>query len=99
MKLKDIASTENRATVVIPDSKTHQSRVFIISNLEWIKILQMYLTLKKNIENDRFFMQMRYGKIIKQPFGHNSISKFPNKIAIYLKLDNPETYTDHCFRL
>jgi hypothetical protein len=43
-------------------------------------------------------MQVRFKKITKQPYGHNSISNFPQKIASYLKLSNVTTFTGHCFR-
>ncbi|KAJ8965697.1 hypothetical protein NQ317_002028 [Molorchus minor] len=40
--------------------------------------------------------------IIKQycdlPFGHNAIGSFPKKIATYLKLENVNRFTGHCFR-
>lgn len=53
---------------------------------------------REKVISDRFFLQWRYGKVTKQPFGHNSIAQFPKKIASYLNLANTETYTGHCFR-
>ncbi|KAJ8977830.1 hypothetical protein NQ317_011914, partial [Molorchus minor] len=44
------------------------------------------------------FLQIRFGKITRQPFGHNAIGSFPKKIATYLKLENVNRFTGHCFR-
>ena len=98
MKIPDINFLKEKVSIDIPDTKTHKSRSFLITDASWIKILQEYLNLRKNIENNRFLMQYRYGKLTNQPFGHNSISQFPKKIATFLKLPQPERFTGHSFR-
>ncbi|KAK4885396.1 hypothetical protein RN001_001667 [Aquatica leii] len=41
---------------------------------------------------------LRFGKITKQSFGHNTIAQFPKKIATFLGLNNADSFTGHCFR-
>lgn len=91
---------ENKVVIVIPNTKTYQLRTFVITNPTWIAIIQEYVNLRKSIDGlqDRFFMQVRFKKMTRQPYGHNSISNFPHKIASYLKLNNVTTFTGHCFR-
>lgn len=98
MKIGDVEILENRVVIVIPVTKTYCSRSFVIIKLDWVKIIKEYSNLRKNVENSRYFLQMRFGKVINQPFGHNSIGNFPKKIATYLKLDKIDTFTGHCFR-
>lgn len=48
--------------------------------------------------NSRFFINYQNGKCSRQVVGINKISKFPNEIAQFLTLPNPQDYTGHCFR-
>ncbi|KAJ8974977.1 hypothetical protein NQ317_013485, partial [Molorchus minor] len=88
MKISDLDILENRIIIVIPVTKTYSSRTFVITKSEWINIIKQYCDLRNNIDSDRFFLQIRFGKITRQPFGHNAIGSFPKKIATYLKLEN-----------
>ncbi|KAJ8965860.1 hypothetical protein NQ317_009224 [Molorchus minor] len=83
MKISDLDILENRIIIVIPVTKP---------------TLPQYCDLRNNIDSDRFFLQIRFGKITRQPFGHNAIGSFPKKIATYLKLENVNRFTGHCFR-
>ncbi|XP_063910472.1 uncharacterized protein LOC135127784 isoform X2 [Zophobas morio] len=98
MKTADVDLEEHRAVIVIPSTQSYQPRSFLITNIAWLEILKSYVNLRKNVEGDRFFLQLRHGKLTKQPYGHNSISQFPKKIATYLQLSNANTYTGYCFR-
>lgn len=100
MKTTDVDFSEQRVSVIIPDTKTYTPRSFVITRPDWIEILRQYMKLRMEVElgSDRFMLQFRYGKLTKQPLGHNSISKYPQKIAQFLNLSNIETYTGHCFR-
>ncbi|KAJ8970565.1 hypothetical protein NQ317_019070 [Molorchus minor] len=98
MKISDLDILENRIIIVIPVTKTYSSRTFVITKSEWINIIKQYCDLRNNIDSDRFFLQIRFGKITRQPFGHNAIGSFPKKIATYLKLENVNRFTGHCFR-
>ncbi|KAK5641530.1 hypothetical protein RI129_010077 [Pyrocoelia pectoralis] len=98
MKTTHINILENKICIEIPDTKTYKSRSFMITNTNWIEIVKEFIQVRKDIENERFFVQYRLGKARNQPFGYNSISKFPYNIASFLKLPNAETYTGHAFR-
>lgn len=50
------------------------------------------------MENTRFFIGYHNGKCTRQSVGINTIAAIPKKIAEFLKLRNPLTYTGHCFR-
>lgn len=96
MKTTDIDFLENKVVVLI--QKVHHPRSFVITNPEWIAILSHYMDLRKNINNERYFMQIRFGNVTKQPFGKNTMAEFPRKIATWLKLKNLSNFTGHCFR-
>ncbi|MGH9701080.1 MAG: tyrosine-type recombinase/integrase [Candidatus Acidiferrales bacterium] len=98
MKLADVAIMENKVHVEIPTSKTYQSRAFVVNNEDWVMLIKEYVSLRLDVPNENFFLQIRFGRITRQPFGHNSISQFPKKIAVFLGLRHCETFTGHCFR-
>lgn len=88
----------------IPNTKTNVRREFTISsgnieNVDLLVIFRKYFSLRPSpIENSRFFLGYRNGKCTRQPVGINTIGGMPKKIAEFLKLPNPATYTGHCFR-
>ncbi|XP_050518227.1 uncharacterized protein LOC126892634 [Diabrotica virgifera virgifera] len=79
IKISDLDILENRIIIVIPVTKTYSSRTFVITKSEWIKILKQYCDLRNNIDSDRLLLQIRFGKITRQPFGHNAIGSFPKQ--------------------
>lgn len=89
---------DQKIAIEIPHTKTYTSRSFIVSHPDWVAIFHKYLTMRKNIKNDRLLVQWRHGKLHNQAIGYHSISKFPQKIAAFLKLPNIETFTGHAFR-
>lgn len=93
MKVSDVTMLEEKVLVVISDSKT-----ILITDPAWVKHVRDYINLRKDIKVDRFFVQIRSGQARSQPIGHNSIAKFPKKIASFLKLDDIESFTGHAFR-
>ncbi|EEZ99467.2 hypothetical protein TcasGA2_TC000033 [Tribolium castaneum] len=71
--------------------------------------LKKMLSVKENIDisrklrpesilHKRLFINYRKQKCTVQPVGINTISKFPENIARFLCLPNPEEYTGHSFR-
>jgi len=46
----------------------------------------------------RLFRSFRNGRYISTPLGKNTLAKVACKIATYLKLENPETFTGHTWR-
>jgi hypothetical protein len=47
----------------------------------------------ENISHKRLFINYRNKKCTVQPVGVNTLSKFPQKIAQFIGLQNPEEYT------
>ncbi|KAK4884868.1 hypothetical protein RN001_001139 [Aquatica leii] len=98
MKVSDVESLNNKISIVIPNTKTYHPRSFLITDVQWINIVAEYINLRKHVEGEKFFQQLRFGKITKQSFGHNTIAQFPKKIATFLGLNNADSFTGHCFR-
>ena len=48
--------------------------------------------------NRRVLIDYRKGKCPWQPVGVHRIGGIPKKVAEFLKLENSESYTGHCFR-
>lgn len=84
--------------ITIPDSKTHATRQFVLCGRDR-EYLKQYMSLRpQQVTNKRLFLNFKKGKCTSQVVGINTIGKIPRQIAAYLKLENPETYTGHCFR-
>lgn len=98
MKTADVNFFNEKVAIEIPNSKTYQPRSFMITDQKWITPLEEYMTLRKNVQNEMLFMQIRFEKITNQRIGHNTISQMPKKIAGFLKLSDIEAFTGHCFR-
>lgn len=99
MTIDDIKEEDAVLIVTIPDTKTNRTRVFTITNLNFIKIYLKYAALRpKNINSRRLFLRYENGKCTAQVVGVHTIGKIPTMIAKYLGLPNSEAYTGHCFR-
>ncbi|XP_044260666.1 uncharacterized protein LOC123008737 isoform X2 [Tribolium madens] len=98
MKLENVKETGDLFIVTIPDSKTGMSRMFIIT--EHIDKVKKYIELrsKLTIESPRFFMRYQGGRCFNQPVGRNTFIEIPCRIAKFLNLENPESYTGRAFR-
>ncbi|KAJ8983236.1 hypothetical protein NQ317_005325 [Molorchus minor] len=75
---------------------------FVINEVDGIhfwKFLENMLDYDLIIFQEKMFVGYRTGKCISQRVGLYTIVGMPKKIAQYLKLDNPEKYTGHCFRI
>ncbi|RVE41434.1 hypothetical protein evm_013916 [Chilo suppressalis] len=80
------------------NTKTKKDRNFVIRK-EYVNIVQKYQALRpSNTPIERFFLQYRNGKCIRQPMGQNKIGSIPREIATFLGLLEPPLYTGHCFR-
>lgn len=103
MSIRDIEITECQVVITIPKTKTNQRRVFtIIKDMEGINffaLYQKYVNLRpKNVEHDKLFVGYRHGQCINQRVGIHTIGGVARKIAEFLGLKNPETYTGHSLR-
>lgn len=85
--------------VKIPDSKTHQSRSFVVTGEKNLNLIKKYISLRpKSTPHQRFFVNFQKGKCTNQTVGINKFGKMPSNVAAFLRLPNPETYTGHCYR-
>lgn len=82
----------------LPNTKTKRDRNFVIRK-EYVTIVEKYQALRPpNTPINRFFLQYRNGKCVRQPMGTNKIGSIPREIATFLELPEPLLYTGHCFR-
>lgn len=98
MLVKDITIQNDIVIINIPNTKNGSSRKFVLVEPLWIEVVEKYLAKRPTPDMPRLFISHRNGKPTKQNIGHNTISKVPQTIAKFLKLNNPETYTGHTFR-
>lgn len=96
--MTEVEFLQDSVNVTIPETYTRKPRSFAIRKPEWIKVLREYVEMRDNIPQDRFLLQIKFGKVTMQPFGHNAIGQFPQKIAKFLNLKNDHSYSGHCFR-
>ncbi|KAK5643353.1 hypothetical protein RI129_007198 [Pyrocoelia pectoralis] len=99
MSVDDVEYRADSIVVVIPKTKNYVPRTFLITDENWIDLIKKYANLRpKNITNRRFFLTYRNGYCISSPIGINMMGKVPKTIAAFLKLQDPELFTGHCFR-
>lgn len=104
MTVDDISDQGSVIIVNVPDTKTHISRSFTIidkvgEKVPFLTILRKYIQLRpKEANSRRFFYSVRQGKCVNQLVGVNTIGQIPRKIAAYLKLQDPQSYSGHAFR-
>ncbi|KAJ8685475.1 hypothetical protein QAD02_021268 [Eretmocerus hayati] len=84
--------------VYINDTKTDISRAFVVGG-EYVKWIDKYVKARKDgTPDDRFFVRYERGECVRQVVGKNWIRGVPQKIASYLLLPKPESFTGHCYR-
>lgn len=94
-----VTDTGSEIVVRIPESKTYKAKLFPILSKTSIAIIRRYVALRPpDSPTDRFFILQRGNKCFGQPIGKNTIAHMPLKIATFLNLKSPETYTGHSFR-
>jgi integrase len=102
LKFDDIQDCGDVLNVIIPDSKTHKERRFSIINegfgVNPIDLYRRYVALRPKNSPSRFFLQYHKGKCSRQNVGINTFGAIPKKIATFLELENPKSYTGHSFR-
>lgn len=99
-----VEDCETHFLVKLVDTKTRKDRSFIIlpgelENLNLLEIIRKYIQLRPAaISHNRFFINYIREKCTVQPVGVHKIAGVPSVVAKYLNLDNPSSYTGHCFR-
>jgi integrase len=103
LTVDDVEDHEKYILVKLHDTKTYTSRSFIIpdaqESLNPYDIYKKYVKLRPHhVASRRFFLGYQHGKCIAQPAGMHTIGGVPRKVAEFLGLDHPESYTGHCLR-
>lgn len=99
MKVQDVEDLgNNRYLVSINENKNEYAVQFIIGSLFYDTVKRYILLRPPDEFSDRFFIQYKDGKCVRQPIGRHKIGQVPENIASYLKLPNPKRHTGHCFR-
>lgn len=99
MMTKDIEYKADSILVSVPKTKTNMPRLFAITDSNWVNLVKHYANLRpKCTHHERFFINYRNGGCNRQPIGINKIGQMPKVIATFLKLQNPELFSGHCFR-
>lgn len=97
--MNDVVVKSDIITVTVPKTKTNVPRLFVITEIPWIQLIEKYVQLRPaHSSNNRFFLTYRRGRCTTSPIGINKMGAAPKEIAKFLKLPHPELYTGHCFR-
>lgn len=98
MKVNDLEDLGTAILVKIPNTKTKTSRKFTVTG-EYSDIVKKYWSMRPvGVIDNSFFVNYQKGKCTTQKVGINKIGNMGKQIATFLKLQNPELYTGHCFR-
>ncbi|KAK5649505.1 hypothetical protein RI129_000534 [Pyrocoelia pectoralis] len=99
ISVEDVEFKSDSVFVSVPKTKTNVSRLFVVSDLEWIRLIQTYAGLRPpHTTSRRFFLNYRNGSCTIQPIGINKIGQMPKTIAMFLDLPNSDSFSGHCFR-
>ncbi|KAJ8918223.1 hypothetical protein NQ315_014093, partial [Exocentrus adspersus] len=101
----DISHVQDKGSylyVLIPDTKTNISRSFTIIedafSVNAVEVCRKYINLRPKAAGGRFFLRSVDGKCTTQHVGINTISKTFSKVASFLGLPDPESFTGHGIR-
>lgn len=100
LTINDIKDNGSMLVVTLNDTKTKKKRMFAVtSECNGYELYQKYARLRpKNVKHVRFFLYYKNSKCSCQPIGINTFATIPKKIAEFLKLSDPASYTGHCLR-
>ena len=102
LKFDDVQDCGDTLNVIISDTKTHKERRFSVINegfgVNTIDLYRRYVALRPKNSPLRFFLHYQKGKCSRQNVGINTFGAIPKKIATFLKLENPTSFTGHSFR-
>lgn len=106
LEFDDVVLSDVEINVFIKASKNdplgEEKFYFVITKKDCELAYSIVKRYAESIENKtgRFFRNFnnKANKFTKQPMGINMIAAIPKFIATYLKLENVDKYTGHCFR-
>ncbi|KAJ8914002.1 hypothetical protein NQ315_012025 [Exocentrus adspersus] len=97
LNISDVQGKGSYLYVLIPDTKTNISRSFTVMeeafSVNAVEMCRKYITAGR-----RFFLRYVDGKCTTQHVGINTISKTFSKVASFLGLPDPESFTRHGMR-
>lgn len=100
IKLDDMQKHGSLYLVKVLLTKTKVNRSFTITGL-FARIVEKYVKLRPNRvkSSDRLFVNYQRGKCTVQFIGRNKFSHMPRRIAEYLNLPEPQSYTGGFYKL
>ncbi|KAJ8918238.1 hypothetical protein NQ315_014108 [Exocentrus adspersus] len=102
LDISDVQDKGSYLYVLIPDTKTNISRSFRVMeeafSVNAVEMCRKYISLRPKSAGRRFFLRYVDGKCTTQHVGINTISKTFSKVASFLGLPDPESFTGHGMR-
>ncbi|KAJ8918283.1 hypothetical protein NQ315_014153 [Exocentrus adspersus] len=102
LDISDVQDKGSYLYVLIPDTKTNISRSFTVMeeafSVNAVEMCRKYISLRPKAAGRRFFLRYVDGKCTTQHVGINTISKTFSKVASFLGLPDPESFTGHGMR-
>lgn len=104
MTINDIEDCKEYLVIKIPNTKTNIQRTFTVINkhdeqIHYLEICRKYIKLRPSlVKSQHLFLKYHNGKCSNQVVGKGTIGTWPSKIAQYLELQDPASYTGHSFR-
>ncbi|KAJ8917055.1 hypothetical protein NQ315_012974, partial [Exocentrus adspersus] len=101
LDISDVQDKGSYLYVLIPDTKTNISRSFTVMEAFSVNAAEMcrkYISLRPKAAGRRFFSRYVDGKCTTQHVGINTILKTFSKVASFLGLPDPESFTGHGMR-
>jgi hypothetical protein len=98
---KEIEDLGSAILIRLTETKTKVSRRFTIIQNEqnFLELFRKYFVLRPpHTKHNRFFILYKNGKCSTQPVGRNTFGNIPSKVATYLNLPDPKSYTGHCYK-
>lgn len=96
--MQDIKEVNDSLLFKIPDKKNYNPKSFVLTG-RLLDFINNYRELRpKNATNDKFLIQYIKGRCVNQVCGINKIGEIPKVIAVFLNLENPNSYLEHSFR-
>lgn len=83
---------------ILKSPKSKADRSFTITGAFRVMV-QKYAALRRpGMEEQRFFINYQRGKCTNQVIGKNKFASMPRRVARYLNLPEPDSFTGHSFR-
>ncbi|KAJ8917625.1 hypothetical protein NQ315_000108 [Exocentrus adspersus] len=102
LDISDVQDKGSYLYVLIPDTKTNISRSFTVMeeacSVNAVEMCRKYISLRPKAAGRRFFLRYVDGKCTTQHVGINTIPKTFSKVASFLGLPDPESFTGHGMR-